>query len=142
MPAEMDEILKHAETLGQMVSEQPATAKYKQAQKAVSDDSEARSAISDFNRMLESLARQEQQGLAITDAQKLSLQSLQERIVSNIKIKALNMAEVEFTDMLRKVSQAWQKPLGVAMGGAAAAGMHPGEGGGASPVGPRIVGAR
>jgi cell fate (sporulation/competence/biofilm development) regulator YlbF (YheA/YmcA/DUF963 family) len=141
MPADMDEILKHAEKLGQMVSEQPATAKYKQAQKAVSDDAEARSAISDFNRMLESLARQEQQGLAITDAQKLSLQSLQERIVSNIKIKALNMAEVEFTDMLRKVSQAWQKPLGVAMGGAAA-GMHPGEAGGVAPAGPRIVGAR
>lgn len=141
MAVELDEIIKQAESLGQKLSDHPAVAKYKQAQKAVSDDPEARGAIGDFNRMLESLARQEQQGLGITDAQKLSLQSLQERIVSNIKIKALNMAEVEFTDLLRKVSQAWQKPLGVAMGGAAA-GMHPGESGGGGGGGPRIVGAR
>lgn len=131
MAVELDEILKQAESLGQKLADHPAIARYKQAQKAVSDDSEARGAIGDFNRMLESLARQEQQGLAITDAQKMSLQSLQERIVSNIKIKALNLAEVEFTDLLRKVSQAWQKPLGVAIGGA-----HPGE----SPAGPRIAG--
>jgi cell fate (sporulation/competence/biofilm development) regulator YlbF (YheA/YmcA/DUF963 family) len=117
MPAELADIIQHAEKLGQMLSDQPAVTKYKQAQKSVSDDPDARSAIGDFNRMLESLARQEQQGLGITDAQKMSLQSLQERIVSNLKIKALNLAEVEFTDLLRKVSQAWQKPLGVAMGG-------------------------
>jgi len=136
MPAELSEILQHAEKLGQMLADHPAIAKYKQAQKAVSEDPDARSAIGDFNRMLESLARQEQQGLGITDAQKLSLQSLQERIVSNLKIKALNLAEVEFTDLLRKVSQSWQKPIGVSMGGDAMAA-------GAAPTGgPRIVAPR
>jgi len=117
MPADINEILQHAEKLGQMVAEQPAVAKYKAAQKAVSEDPDARGAIGDFNRMLESLARQEQQGLSVTDAQKLSLQALQDRIVSNLKVKAMNLAEVEFMDLLRKVSQAWQKPLGMHVGG-------------------------
>lgn len=141
MPADISDILQHAEKLGQMLADHPAIAKYKQAQKAVSDDPDARGAIGDFNRMLEALARQEQQGLAITDAQKLSLQSLQERIVSNLKIKALNLAEVEFTDLLRKVSQAWQKPLGIGLSGEALSGGSPIAGAGGA-AGPRIVAPR
>jgi cell fate (sporulation/competence/biofilm development) regulator YlbF (YheA/YmcA/DUF963 family) len=133
MPAELNDILAHAEKLGQMLSDHPAVEKYKTAQKSVSEDPDARGAIGDFNRMLESLARQESQGMTITDAQKTSLQSLQERIVSNLKVKALNMAEVEMVDLLRKVSQAWQKPLGVAVAGMAPPGAE---------AGPRIVGGR
>ena len=36
---------------------------------------------------------------------------MQNRIVSNIKIKALNMAQVEFVDLLRRITQTIQKPL-------------------------------
>ena len=67
--------------------------------------------MADFERMLESLARQEQSGMSITDAQRSSLESLQSRIVSNIKVKALNMAQVEFIDLLRKVNQAIQSKV-------------------------------
>ena len=49
--------------------------------------------------------------MAVTDAQKQKLETLQTQIASHIKMKALSMAEYEFTDLLRRVSQAWQKPL-------------------------------
>jgi cell fate (sporulation/competence/biofilm development) regulator YlbF (YheA/YmcA/DUF963 family) len=133
MPADVKDILAHAEKLGQMLVDHPAVEKYKSAQKSVAEDTDSRSLMGDFNRMIESLARQEQQGLSITDAQRLSLEALQTKLAANIKVKALNMAQMEFMDLLRKVSESWQKPLGGAMGGGAA--EPPARGG------PRIVGA-
>ncbi len=132
MPADTDDILAHSAKLGQMLVEHPAVTKYKQAQKSVADDTDARSLMGDFNRMIEALGRQEQQGMSISDAQRLSLEALQSRLASNIKVKALNIAQMEFMDLLRKVSESWQKPLGGAMGG----GAEP-----AARSGPQIVGA-
>jgi cell fate (sporulation/competence/biofilm development) regulator YlbF (YheA/YmcA/DUF963 family) len=131
MAADMTQILADAEKLGQLVAQHPAVEKYKQAQKAVADDSEANRAMADFERMLESLARQEQSGMSVTDAQRSSLESLQSRIVSNIKVKALNRAQVEFIDLLRKVNQAIQSKV-IDMPQAAGAG---GMGAGARPPG-------
>ena len=131
MAADMTQILADADKLGQLVAQHPAVEKYKQAQKAVSEDSEANRAMGDFERMLESLARQEQSGMSITDAQRSSLESLQSRIVSNIKVKALNLAQVEFIDLLRKVNQAIQSKV-IDMPQAAGAG---GMGAGARPPG-------
>ena len=136
MPADTTEILAEADKLGQLVAQHPAVDKYKQAQKAVAEDPEANRAMGDFERMLESLSRQEQNGMSITDAQRSSLESLQSRIVSNIKVKALNLAQVEFIDLLRKVNQAIQSKV-IDMPGAAAGGA--GAGAGAAPRAPGLA---
>ena len=127
MPVEETEIVQAADKLGQLVAQHPAVAKYKQAQKAVAEDSDASRLLADFNRQLETLVRQEQSGMPVTDAQRQQLESLQSRIVSHIKVKAMNMAEVDFMDLMRKVSQAWQRPLadsGALAAGAAGAGAR------------------
>src|SRR5256714_7409736 len=111
MAVDTDQIIQEAEKLGQLVAQHPAIARYKQAQKAVSDDPEAGRLLADFDRQLETLGRQEQSGMPVTDAQRMQLESLQSRIISHIKIKALNMAQVEFVDLLRKVTQTIQRPL-------------------------------
>ena len=111
MPVDTDQIIAEAEKLGQLVAQHPAIARYKQAQKAVAEDPEAGRLLADFDRQLETLGRQEQSGMPVTDAQRMQLESLQGRIISHIKIKALNMAQVEFVDLLRKVTQTIQKPL-------------------------------
>lgn len=111
MAVDTDQIMQEAEKLGQLVSQHPAVARYKQAQKSVAEDPEAGRMLADFDRQLESLGRQEQTGMPVTDAQRMQLESLQSRIISHIKIKALNMAQVEFVDLLRKVTQTIQRPL-------------------------------
>ena len=137
MPADMQQILDEAEKLGQLVAQHPAVARFRDAQKAVSSDPEAARLLADFDRHIETLARQEQSGLPITDAQRMQVESLQNRIVSHLKIKAMNMAQVEFVDLLRKVSQTVQRPAAeVIGGGAVAAGGAPAGGGG----GQRLVG--
>jgi cell fate (sporulation/competence/biofilm development) regulator YlbF (YheA/YmcA/DUF963 family) len=111
MPTETKDILEEAEKLSKLVADHPAVARYKSAQKAVADDAEAGRLLSDFDRQIESLARQEQTGMPVTDAQRQQLESLQTRIMSHIKIKNLNLAQVDFVDLLRKVNQTIQRPL-------------------------------
>ena len=128
MAVDTDQIIQEAEKLGQLVAQHPAVARYKQAQKAVAEDPEAGRLLADFDRQLETLGRQEQSGMPVTDAQRIGLESLQSRIISHIKIKALNMAQVEFVDLLRKVTQTIQRPLA----------EQPASGGG--PGGARVAG--
>src|SRR5450432_1620561 len=120
MSVDTHQILQEAEKLGQLIKDHPAVERYKNAQKSVAADPEAGRLLTDFDKQLEALGRQEQQGRPVTDAQKLALESLQSKIISHIKIKNLNMAQVEFIDLLRKVSQAYQKPLAEPPTGAAA----------------------
>ena len=42
--------------------------------------------------------------MPVSDAQRHQLESLQTQLASHLKIKALNMAQVEFIDLLRRVS--------------------------------------
>ena len=117
MASDIPEILSAAEKLGALVAQHPVIGRYKDAQKSVSQDPEASRLMGDFGKQIESLARQEQSGMPITDAQRQQLEGIQARIASNLKVKALNLAEFEFTDLLRKVSQTWQKPVAEISGG-------------------------
>jgi len=115
MAVDTQQILQAAEKLGQMLKEHPAVERFKSAQKSVAEDAEASRLLGEFERGLEALQRQEQSGRPATDAQKMQLESLQTKIVSHIKIKNLNLANMEFTDLLRKVGDAYKRPVGEAL---------------------------
>lgn len=133
MAVEMQQIMDEAEKLGRLVAQHPAIEGYRKAQRAIAEDPDASRSLAEFDRQLENLARQEQTGMGITDAQRQQLESLQARIVSNIKVKALNMAQVEFMDLLRKVTQTVQKPLTEAAAGSAGNGGATRPGAGTAP---------
>ena len=142
MAVDTQQIMDEAEKLGRLVAQHPAIESYRKAQRAIAEDPEASRSLAEFDRQLESLARQEQTGMGITDAQRQQLESLQSRIMSNIKVQALNMAQVEFMDLLRKVTQTVQKPLTEAASGYGGAGGGGGASGGAGPgraPAPKIV---
>jgi cell fate (sporulation/competence/biofilm development) regulator YlbF (YheA/YmcA/DUF963 family) len=111
MPVDTQQILEAAEKLGQLLKQHPAAERFKAAQKAVAEDADAGRMLADFERQLEAFGRQEQQGRPVTDAQRMQLEGLQAKIVSHIKIKNLNLAQVEFVDLMRKISQTYQRPL-------------------------------
>jgi cell fate (sporulation/competence/biofilm development) regulator YlbF (YheA/YmcA/DUF963 family) len=111
MPTNTQSILDAAEKIGDMLKDHPAVVKYMAAQKTVSEDADASRLLREFDRQLENLGRQEQSGLPVSEQQQQQIQSLQNQIISHIKIKALNLAQVEFVDLLRKVSQAYQSRL-------------------------------
>ena len=129
MAMDTQQILDEAEKVGKLVAEHPAVEKYRTAQRAVAEDPEASRALAEFERQLETLGRQEQAGMPVTDAQRQTLEQLQSRIISNIKVKALNMAQVDFIDLLRKVTQTIQRPVteraGQYAGGGSSGGARP-----------------
>jgi cell fate (sporulation/competence/biofilm development) regulator YlbF (YheA/YmcA/DUF963 family) len=127
MAVDTQQIMDEAEKLGHLVAQHPAVERYKQAQKAVAEDSEASRLLADFERTLGKLDQQAQAGLPVTDAQRDQLEAMQSKIVSHIKVKALNMAQVEFVDLLRRITQTIQKPLSDTPG--------------AAPAGPKMAGA-
>ena len=137
MPTDTQAILDAAEKIGQMVKDHPSYERYRSAAKSVGEDPEAGRLVSDFNRQLETLMRQEQSGMPVTDAQHQQLEALQQRIASHIKMKALHMAQTDFYDLMRKITQTIQKPLTEVAGGAGGGGgggAGAGGGGGARMV--------
>src|SRR3954447_26139354 len=122
MATDSQSILDAAEKIGLMVKEHPSFEKYRAAAKSVGEDPEAGRLVADFNRQLETLMRQEQSGMPVTDAQHQQLENLQQRIATHIKMKALHLAQTEFYDLMRKITQTIQKPLAeVPAGGASGA---------------------
>src|SRR5688572_22393942 len=129
------EILDAAEKVGKMVAQHPAVERYQKAQKSLSEDPDAARLMNDFNRAIMTLSRQEESGMPITDAQRHQLEGLQAQLASHLKVKALNMAQVEFIDLLRKVSDSIRKQVADASGMAGG----PGNGGAGGGPGPRVV---
>jgi len=134
MPVDTQQIMNEASKLGDLVAQHPAVARYKEARRAVDQDPDAHRLLAEFDRQIETLARQQASGIAVTDAQQQQLEALQSRIVSHLKIKALNMAQVEFIDLLRKITQTIQRQLNL-QEGAPAPGSVPAPAGG-----PRLSG--
>ena len=135
MPVDTQQILDEASKLGELVKQHPAVSRYKEARKAVEQDADANRLMAEFDRQIETLSRQQASGMPVTDAQQQALESLQSRIVSHLKIKALNLAQVDFVDLLRKITQTIQRPLDLHDGTAGGA-----PGGAASGGGPRLSG--
>ncbi len=122
MPVDTTQIMDAATKLGQMVAQHPAVTRYKDAQKAMADDPDATRLMAEFNRQLDNLSRQEAAGMPMTDAQRGQIENLQMQIASHLKIKAMQMAQTDFIDLLRKVNQTVQRQLSDNPGEAGAAG--------------------
>ncbi len=74
MPVDTQQLMDEAEKLGQLVAQHPLIARYKQAQKSLADDADANRLLADFERQIETLSRQEQSGMPVTDAQRMQLE--------------------------------------------------------------------
>jgi len=125
MPVDTQQIMDEASKLGDIVAQHPAVARYKDARAAIEKDPDATRLLAEFDRQLESLGRQQQSGMPVTDAQQQALEALQTKIVSHLKIKALNLAQVEFVDLLRRITQTIQGRLNLQEAPAAGAGGGP-----------------
>ena len=111
MPADTQSILDAAKKVGDLLATHPAVEKYKQTQKALADDPEASRMLADFNSVLTQISHNERAGLSPTEEQRKKYELLQQTIAGNLKFKSYSTAEYELTDLLRKISQTWQKPL-------------------------------
>ena len=111
------QITETARKLGELVSKHPAIKRYAESQEALSRDTDATRLLGDFERKAAVLMRNEQMGQVVGEAERRELETLQQQIASNIRVKAYSIAQTDMTDLLRKVSQTWQRPVADAQGG-------------------------
>jgi cell fate (sporulation/competence/biofilm development) regulator YlbF (YheA/YmcA/DUF963 family) len=108
MPADTQAVLDAAKKVADLLADHPAVEKYKQTQKALSDDPDASRLLKEFNTVLTQISHNERAGLSPTEEQRKKYELLQQQIASHLKFKSYSIAEYELTDLLRKVSQTWQ----------------------------------
>lgn len=112
----MTDILDTAQKLGDLVAKHPALEKLADAQKALAADPAASKMLGEFDQKLQVVQRNQQMGQPVTAAERQELEAMQQRIAGDLKIAAFSAAQVDFTDMLRKVSETWQKPIAAKQG--------------------------
>lgn len=111
MPVDTQAVIDAAAKVGDLLGQHPAVEKFKAAQQSLQSDPDASRLLQDFNSVLTQISHNERAGLPPTEQQRKSFESLQTQIASHLKFKAYSLAEYELTDLLRKVSETWQKPL-------------------------------
>jgi len=111
MASDTQSILDAAQKVADLLADHPAVEKYKSAQKSLQDDPDASSLLKEFNSVLTQISHNERAGLPPTEEQRRKFEALQTQIAGHLKFKSYSIAEYDLTDLLRKVSQTWQKPL-------------------------------
>ena len=119
------QITETAAKLGELVASHPSIGRYADAQQALAKDAEAGRLLQQFEQRAMVIARNEQMGQPVGQAERRELEAMQQTIAGNIKVKAFSLAQAEMTDLLRKVSQTWQRPVAKAQGEEDAGGGSP-----------------
>ena len=112
----MAHITDLARQLGEAVAKHPTLEKYAAAQEALGKDTEATRLLTTFEQKAATMMRNEQMGQVVGEAERRDLETIQQQLASNLKVKAYSIAQTDMTDLLRKVSQTWQRPVAEAQG--------------------------
>ena len=123
----MKDITAAAAALGDLVARHPAVAKAQAAQKSLGDDPEVVRLLGQFEQRVAVMERNMQMGQPVGAAERSQVEQLQTQLAANLKYKNFQIAQVDLMDLLRKVSQAWQRPLAAATGAGGDDGMDGGE---------------
>ena len=110
------EAIEMAEKLGDLVAKHPVFEQYQKASKTLREDQDAGRLLQQFEQKAMVLARNEQMGQPVTQSERSELEQMQQTIAGNLRVKAFSIAQADMTDLLRKVSQAWQTPVSKAQG--------------------------
>lgn len=104
-------ILKLAEQLADAMANAAQTRAFKQKQADAHADQAASGLLGEYEKAINELADKERGGKPIEPSDKHRLASLQQRISSNDKLKALMAAQVDYMDMVQQVNDVMGRHL-------------------------------
>ncbi len=96
-------VLEKAAELGTLIADHSATKRLKEATGKLESDTDARSAMQQYQQTLMTLARKEQSGQPIEVAEKRALETAQTAVVHNLTIKQYQVAQMDYADLVRKL---------------------------------------
>lgn len=100
------QILDAAAKLGRLISEHPAMKKYRQVLQAVREDTPAQHLLADYSRQMDAIQEKESQGQPIEVEDKRRLSELQGRVAMHPILRDMQMAQMDYVDLMRKVDEA------------------------------------
>ena len=104
--ASTQEIIDAARHLGKLIAQHPAATKMEAVLNAIEDDREAQRALTDFNRHMETVAEKQQKGQPIEVEDKRKLEELQKAVVRNKALRDMQVAQMDYADLMRQVDEA------------------------------------
>ncbi|MEM6553272.1 MAG: YlbF family regulator [Planctomycetota bacterium] len=100
------EVLKLARQLGQLITQHPAAAAMDAATKTLEQDTDAQRAATDLNRHTQALAEKQAAGKPIEVDDKRKLEALQKAVTTSPVLGQLQLAQMDYLDLMRQVDQA------------------------------------
>ena len=100
------EILEIAKKLGKMIKEHAAAAKLEDAISILQKDTDAQRLMNDYNRLTAEIAEKEHSGKPIEIDDKHKMKDLHNQVVMNKVLQDLQMAQMDYSDLMRQVDSA------------------------------------
>lgn len=99
-------ILEAARKLGAMIAEHPTVRKYGEILDAIRNDVEAQRLLADYSRQIDLIGEKESQGRPIEVEDKRRLSDLQARVAMHPKLRDMQIAQMDYVDLMRRVDEA------------------------------------
>ncbi len=100
------DIIDAATKLGHLIAEHAAAVKYAGVVKTLNEDIDAQRVLTDYQRHLVKLSEKESQGQPIEVDDKRRLEELHGKITSTPVLRDLQMSQMDYLDLMRKVNNA------------------------------------
>lgn len=110
--ATTDDILKRARELGDLIQSHPAAKKLEEVLGKLQADIEAQRAMTDYNRLLQSLGEKEASGRPIEVDDKKKLEAAQKAVMKSATLRDFQVAQMDYLDLMRKVDEAIEGSAG------------------------------
>lgn len=102
------EIIDAAQKLGQLIQQHQAATNYEEAVAAIEANPDAKSLLMDYNKLMQTVMEKQQTNQPIEVDEKHKLEELQTQVIDNQILKNLQVAEMDYADLRRKINQAIQ----------------------------------
>jgi cell fate (sporulation/competence/biofilm development) regulator YlbF (YheA/YmcA/DUF963 family) len=100
----LDEILKQAVRLGELIRQHPRYARLREADDAIRADQAATGALQAYNQAAAKVAKKERALQPVEVAEKQELQRLQETVAANERVKVFMAAQADYAEMMRRMN--------------------------------------
>ena len=103
-----DQVIKAATELGKLIAEHSDAKKFDATTNLVHEDTEAQRILNDYNRHLMTIHEKETQGKPIEVEDKRKLESCQQQVIQSSTLRNLQVAQMDYLDLMRRVEEAMQ----------------------------------
>ncbi len=104
--ADTPQIIDVATRLGRLLAEHLAVVRYRELLKAIREDTDAQRLLADYSRQMDAISEKEHAGQPIEVQDKHRLADLQSRVAMHPQLREMQMAQMDYVDLMRKVDEA------------------------------------